>query len=96
MSRLRKVSLMLQRRIRCWVLSTLWFLLGTVQVMQHKISRRIMSGSILSRMWLSASTMMMRVELLLHKSLRSLELKPRFLKEPKTLKTPANTSKKTK
>ena len=40
--------------------------------------------------------MMMRVELLLHKLLRSLELRPRYLKEPKTLRMLVNTTGKAK
>jgi hypothetical protein len=76
--------------------SILSSLLGTVQRVQSLIARRNMNGWIRSRILLSALIMMNQVELLLTKWLKSLELKPRSLKEPKTAKTPATTRRKTK
>ena len=92
----RKGSLTLRQRIRCWVLSTLWFLLGTAQATQSRILKRIMSGSTPSRTSSFVLTTMMRVEELLMRLLKSLELKPRYLKDAQVLKMPANTPTKTK
>ena len=96
MSRLQKVSLTLRQRIRCWVLSILWFLLGTVQATQSKILKRITSGSTPSRTSSFVLTTMMRVEERLMQWLKSLELKPRYLKDAQVLKTPVSTRKRTR
>ena len=92
----RKASSMLRQRIRCWVLSILWFLLGMVQATQSKILKRITSGSTPSRTSSFVLTTMMRVEERLMQLLKYLELKPRYLKDAQVLKMPVSTATRTK
>ena len=96
MSRLQKVSSMLRRRIRCLVANILWSLLGMVRRVLSWTARRTTNGWTVSRTSYCVLTTMIKVERLLIKLLKSLEQKPRYLKEATTLKTPVTTSRKKK
>jgi twinkle protein len=65
-------------------------------VVSVRIAKRTMNGWTASRISLFALTLMMSAERQLVRLLKSLELKPRYLKDPKTTKTPVISRKKTK